>query len=187
MIVKGPVHSLSLAVYGTTVSQTQGQPEGPYEPSILPTPSLNPLHSGIDVANTKNPLQTAQSLLSLIPEAPPLSLVIRLVFCMKPYSEDWDHPDFPYLYSKLEDVMAEPDLNGVVEGLQRPISNDTTDSQFAAFADMLDRLLDAKVFMSTLTVVRFSPLPRLHLKHGDSRKSCVSQHLNMRPWGRAYL
>ena len=46
-------------------------------------------------------IQLAEQLLSLIPDSPPLPLVVRLMFCLKPSDDDWDHPDFLNLYADL--------------------------------------------------------------------------------------
>ena len=66
-------------------------------------------------------------MLSLIPDSPPLPLVVRLMFCLKPSDDDWDHPDFPYLYADLRGDDESFDLEGIVQAISRPIRDDTSE------------------------------------------------------------
>ncbi|KAL0580747.1 hypothetical protein V5O48_001305 [Marasmius crinis-equi] len=137
MIIKGKFDFVSLAVYGTVVSEAQSHAENPDQiPSIsIPQPEPVPLSRSLDVANSMEPTQLARQLLSLTPDPPSLSLASRLVLCMKPETDDWEDPDFPHLYANLEKELDSDDLSLelVVEALSRPIPEDTPRELIANF------------------------------------------------------
>ncbi|KAI9064886.1 hypothetical protein FKP32DRAFT_1675270 [Trametes sanguinea] len=133
MIVKGDFESVSMAIYGDVVTESQAAPSS-YEPRPLPTVTPAPLPAVLDPANARDPSQLARQLLKLIPDAPELELVTRLVFCLKPSNDDWDLPDFPYLHSDLDSVSGELDLEKALRLTTRPVPDDIsfdTVSQFA--------------------------------------------------------
>ncbi|KAF8897862.1 hypothetical protein BD779DRAFT_1667776 [Infundibulicybe gibba] len=94
MIVKGKFERLSMAIYGDVVSETLPAALS-YTPGVLPVVETTPLSQPLDPSRSLDPSQLARQLLLLIPDSPPLSLVIRLMFCLKPSNDDWDLPDFP--------------------------------------------------------------------------------------------
>lgn len=131
IIFRGDFEVISVAVYGNVVAEP---PEvQTYEPKQLPLPTSVKLSSSIDVANSANPTHLAEHLLALLPVPPPLPLVSRLIFSLKPEDEDWDHPDFPYLYSDLdhEDIS---DLESLVQSATRPIRDDISPDTLSRFA-----------------------------------------------------
>jgi len=91
------------------------------------------------------PAQLAEQLLSLLPAPRPLSLLIRLTFCLKPKDDDWDHPDFPFLYSDIESDEEAFDLETLVEGTSRPIREDVSEDALTQFALRVNDLLGSKV------------------------------------------
>ncbi|KXN89433.1 hypothetical protein AN958_05595 [Leucoagaricus sp. SymC.cos] len=139
MIVKGSFDQISLAIYGHLVSEKT--PVLAYEPkSIVPSePETLSVH--LDPANASDPTTLAKSLLGLIPNAPSLSLAIRLMFCMKPTEDDWDNPDFPHIYANLENDNEDYDLDAIVANLDRPIPEDVNQESLDKFVERLVDLI----------------------------------------------
>ena len=137
MIIKGQFDFVSIAVYGTVVTDTQLAPDNLEQvPTLsIPQPDPIPLPRLLDVANAKEPTELAQQLLSLIPDPPPLSLASRLVLCMKPDTDDWEDPGFPHLYADLDRELDCDDLTleDAVSCLSRPIPEDTSREVIAKF------------------------------------------------------
>ncbi|KAJ6515411.1 hypothetical protein C8R45DRAFT_208402 [Mycena sanguinolenta] len=132
MIVKGSFQSISIAIYGETVSEpTLDVPT--YEPKSLPSVHPRLLSRAVDPSSMQDPTHLANQLLSLIPDSPPLTLVIRLMFCLKPSNEDWDLPEFPYLHADLD---AEPDidLETAVLCTTKPVRDDISYESLLTFA-----------------------------------------------------
>ncbi|KAF8969383.1 hypothetical protein BDZ97DRAFT_1653935 [Flammula alnicola] len=131
IIFRGDFEVISVAIYGEVVTEI---PEvSGYETKPLPAPTSMTLSPSVDLASSTNPTLLAENLLSLLPTSPPLSLVSRLVFSLKPEDEDWDDPDFPYIYSDLDndEVM---DLEGLVQSVTRPIRDDISPETLSRFA-----------------------------------------------------
>ncbi|KAF5321891.1 hypothetical protein D9619_000594 [Psilocybe cf. subviscida] len=131
IIFRGDFESLSVAIYGETVADTPEVDE--YKPSQLPADEPIPLSPSIDLGNSFTPTSLAEQLLTLLPVTPSLPLVSRLVFSLKPEQEDWDDPDFPYLYADLDDHSV-LDLEGLVQSITRPIKDDVSSESLVAFA-----------------------------------------------------
>ena len=146
LIIKGDFQKLSLAVYGNIVSEPGPAPA--YEAKPLSAPEPVPLTKAVDPANSSDPLDLARRLLLLIPGSPSLSLVIRLMLCLKPSNDDWDHPDFPYLHAYIDRDEAAFDLESVVQNLSRPLPEDTTIETLEAFASRVADLIGPKVIES---------------------------------------
>ena len=125
MIVKGAFESVSMAIYGEVVNELP-PPRTTYEPRLLPTLEPIPLSEALDPANARDPTRLARKLLELIPESPPLPLIIRLMFCLKPLNDDWDQPDFPYLFADLDQLSEESSLDDIFKLTSRPISDETS-------------------------------------------------------------
>ncbi len=143
MIVKGIFQSVSMAIYGDVVSDAP-TPEA-YEPSTLPSVTTTSLPPVLDPANARDPTQLARELLKLIPDAPELELAIRLVFCLKPSNDDWDLPEFPYLYADLEDDSTEFDLERAFKVTARPVADDVSSETLHGFAERVARCVNVKV------------------------------------------
>ncbi|KAI1796048.1 hypothetical protein LXA43DRAFT_1160446 [Ganoderma leucocontextum] len=143
MIVKGAFQSVSMAIYGDTVSDAPTTPET-YEPRPLPSTTATPLSPALDPANARDPSQLARELLKLIPDAPELELAIRLVFCLKPSNDDWDLPEFPYLYADLEEDSAEFDLERAFRLTVRPVADDVSSETLRKFAERVARCMNHK-------------------------------------------
>ncbi|KAI9432473.1 hypothetical protein H4582DRAFT_1883882 [Lactarius indigo] len=139
MIVKGNFTKLSMAIYGDVASELPSAPSS-YAPITLPSLIPTPLSPPLDPANSEDPTTLTRNLLSLIPDAPPLSLVIRLMFCLKPANDDWDLPEFPYLHSDLDVDPMEFDLDYAYQLTSQPVADDVPLDVLRRFAD---RVADA--------------------------------------------
>ena len=144
MIVKGNFTKLSMAIYGDVASELPSAPSS-YVPSILPSLNPIPLSPPLDPANSDDPTTLTRNLLSLIPDAPPLPLVIRLMFCLKPANDDWDLPDFPYLHPDLEVDPMEFDLDYVYQLTSQPVADDVPLDVLQRFADRVADAIGPKV------------------------------------------
>ncbi|KAF9481882.1 hypothetical protein BDN70DRAFT_802571 [Pholiota conissans] len=131
IIFRGDFEVISVAIYGEVVAELP--PVQIYETRPLPVPRPTSISPGADVANSKKPTQLAEDLLSLLPSPPTLALVSRLIFSLKPEDEDWDEPDFPYLYSDLDDDEVS-NLESLVHSVTRPIRDDIPPETLARFA-----------------------------------------------------
>ncbi|KAK7054072.1 hypothetical protein R3P38DRAFT_2854473 [Favolaschia claudopus] len=80
MIFKGEFDSISIAIYGEIVSEALSEIPS-YEPKLLPAVNARPLSRAVDPASMLDPAHLAKQLLSLIPDSPPLALIIRLIPC----------------------------------------------------------------------------------------------------------
>ncbi|TBU32987.1 hypothetical protein BD311DRAFT_774649 [Dichomitus squalens] len=143
MIVKGAFDSVSMAIYGEVVSDTPAAPEI-YEPRPLPSATAVPLAPALDPANARDPTQLARQLLKLIPDAPDLELVIRLVFCLKPPNDDWDLPEFPYLHPDLDEDAHDFDLEKAFRSTTRPVADDVSPETLSRFAERVARCVNVK-------------------------------------------
>jgi hypothetical protein len=90
MIVCGDFETLSMAMHADVVPDTP--PKSPLTPLSLPTRSSVSFMPALDAAKSEDPTALARNLLALIPNAPSLSLVIRLMFCLKQPNDDWELP-----------------------------------------------------------------------------------------------
>lgn len=144
MIVRGNYEYVSLAIYGEIMAELPSPPTT-YEPRPLPTLEPIPLTRALDPSNSLDPSALARQLLSLIPDAPPLPLAIRLVFCLKPPSDDWDLPDFPYLHPDLDNETEDFDLEKAFRLTTRPVPDDVSDATLLRFAENVTRSVRSKV------------------------------------------
>lgn len=138
MIVRGKFEKLSMAIYGDLVPEAMGSPQA-YMPKQLPQLSNTLLPPALDPANDVNPTSLAESLLTLIsPEdRPTLTLIVRLMFCLKPSNEDWEEKDFPHLYSDLDREVDDFKLERAVEMTSRPVSDSIDEGTLREFAARL--------------------------------------------------
>ncbi|EIW76295.1 hypothetical protein CONPUDRAFT_158322 [Coniophora puteana RWD-64-598 SS2] len=139
MIVRGSFETVSMAIYGNLVidDALQLPPQSAASSStIFPTKPI-PLAAALDPANADDPTALARALLQLIPGSPSLELAIRLMFCLKPSNDDWDLPEFPYLYTDLceEDISVE--LDTAFKSLSKPVAPDTSAEAFQRFAEKI--------------------------------------------------
>ena len=144
MIVKGNFEALSMAIYGDNVLDSP--PVQTYESKPLPPVESIPLSRAVDPSNCSDPTLLAKHLLSLIPDSPPLPLVVRLMFCMKPSNEDWELPGFPYLYANLDGEVEEDfDLQTAIRWAYRPVQDDTPFESLSRFAGRVASCVGPKV------------------------------------------
>ena len=144
MIVKGNFIKLSMAIYGDVASELPSTPS-PYVPSDLPPLNPTPLSPALDPANSEDPTALTCNLLSLIPDAPPLPLVIRLMFCLKPANDDWDLPEFPYLHPDLDEDPDDFDLDYAYQLTSQPVADDVPVESLQGFADRVAGAIGPKV------------------------------------------
>ena len=149
MIVKGSFDSVSMAIYGEVLSDAPTTPTT-YESRPLPSVTPAPLAPALDPAATRDPTQLARQLLKLIPGAPDLELVIRLVFCLKPSNDDWDLPEFPYLYADLDEDVVDFDLEKAFRTTTRPVPDDVSAEPVSRFAERVAQCIHPKVRHSGL-------------------------------------
>lgn len=134
MILMGKFTKLSIAIYGDVVSDTPPRVE---RCETRPLPSIEPisLSRAIDPSSSSDPTSLAKKLLALMPDAPPLPLVIRLMFCLKPSNDDWELPDFPYLHADLESLGDEElNVETINDLLSKPVRDEVTEEELSAFA-----------------------------------------------------
>jgi hypothetical protein len=78
----------------------------------------------------------------MLPDPPPLTLLTRLMFCLKASSEDWDSPEFPYVFANWDDPFES--ILDAVNCTKRPARDDVTLEEVERFCDMTCAFLDDK-------------------------------------------
>lgn len=136
MIVRGDFECVSMAIYGELITDATASVTS-YAPGVLQLPEPVPISPALDLANASDPTGLARQLLALIPGAPPLNLVIRLMFCLKPPNDDWDLPEFPHLYSDLNEEDIDIDLDSAFRCLSRPVAEDVSVESLQQFAEKI--------------------------------------------------
>ncbi|KAG8218983.1 hypothetical protein J3R82DRAFT_4726 [Butyriboletus roseoflavus] len=136
MIVRGDFESVSMAIYGEVVTDAIASVTS-YTPGLLHLPEPVSVSPPLDLANAADPTCLARQLLTLIPDAPSLNLVIRLMFCLKPPNDDWDLPEFPHLYSDLNEEDMDIDLDTAFRCLSRPVAEDASVESLQRFAEKI--------------------------------------------------
>ena len=144
MIVKGAFECVSLAIYGEVASEAPSSSPA-YYPKAHASLDPIPIPRALDPSTSYDPTQLARELLKLIPDAPPLELIVRLMFCLKPSHDDWDSPEFPYLHPDLEQLDEEADLEQVSELLMRPVADDIKEEILAQFCESVAGMIGEKV------------------------------------------
>lgn len=153
MIVRGVYDRVSMAIYGDVISELS-PPLTTYEPRPLPSVEPAPISQVLDPANMRDPTYLAQQLLSLIPDAPPLPLIVRLIFNLKPLDDDWDLPEFPYLHPDL-DEMTDYDLEKAFKLTTRPVPDDLPDEILLRFAQNVAHSITTKVHLFMIDSTKF--------------------------------
>jgi hypothetical protein len=146
MIVKGNFTKLSMAIYGDVASELPSSPSAFHPPGVLLPFTPTPLSPALDPANSADPTTLTRNLLSLIHDAPPLPLVIRLMFCLKPANDDWDLPEFPYLHPDLDDDPVDFDLDYAYQLTSQPVADDVPLGVLQRFADRVADAIEPKVY-----------------------------------------
>ena len=142
MVIKGDFESVSMAIYGDIVSEIKPSVQ-PHDLLQLNSVDSRPLIGAVDPSNAADPTLLARQLLALIPDAPPLPLVIRLMLCLKPSNDDWDDPDFPYLYADLTSGID--DLEQALQITARPVADDTSPDVIRKFSECIAAAIGPKV------------------------------------------
>lgn len=136
MIVRGDFESVSMAIYGEVITDTVASATS-YTPGLLQLPEPVFISPALDLANASDPTCLARQFLALIPDAPSLNLVIRLMFCLKPPNDDWDLPEFPHIYSDLNEEDMDIDLDTAFRCLSRPVAEDASVESLQRFAEKI--------------------------------------------------
>jgi hypothetical protein len=143
LILRGQFKSLSIAIYGSVYSGSgsdKHQFNSQDASSQIHLEDL-PLSSVLDLTSSFDPTLIARQLLALIPRAPPLTTVLRLILCIKPRKEDWDAPDFP-MYERINGSMPES-VEELLELLSRPI--EASPDGFRSLSRAISSILSQKV------------------------------------------
>ncbi|KZT05628.1 uncharacterized protein LAESUDRAFT_655713 [Laetiporus sulphureus 93-53] len=143
MIVRGSFECVSMAIYGDIMAELPPPPTT-YDPRPLPSIEPVPIAPVLDPSNSLDPTLLARQLLNVIPDAPSLPLAIRLVFCLKPPSDDWDLPEFPYLHPDFDNDTADFDLEKAFRLTTRPVSDDVQDDTLLRFAENVAKSIRGK-------------------------------------------
>lgn len=144
MIVRGDFETVSMAIYGEPISDAP-VPSTSYEPQPLPVLDHVSISPALDLAKSTDPTNLARQLLSLISHAPSLNLVIRLMFCLKPPNDDWDLPEFPHLYSDLNEEDIDIDLDSAFRCLSRPVADDISADPLQRFGEKIAEAISPMV------------------------------------------
>ena len=157
MIVRGDFETVSMAIYGKPISDVPVASTS-YEPQLLPVLDPVSILPALDLAKSTDPTRLARQLLSLIPDVPSLNLVIRLMFCLKPPNDDWDLPEFPYLYSDLHEEDIDIDLDSAYRCLSRPVADDISGEALQRFGEKIAEAISPTVgsFPFSHSTTRFS-------------------------------
>jgi hypothetical protein len=139
-----------MAIYGDVLGERLETVE--YEPKPLKLLSPIPLFPALDLAISPSPTALAEQLLRLMPSPTPLPLLIRLMFCLKPEEEDWDNPNFPYVYSNFETALNDDDfenevfdLESLVQSVSKPLKDDISAESLTDFAGKMKDLVGSDV------------------------------------------
>jgi hypothetical protein len=122
-----------------------------YEPRLLPSAESSLLSRPLDPSNSADPSLLAQQLLSLIPDSPTLALVIRLMFCLKPTHDDWERPEFPYLYADLSLEDEDFTLEKACSWISTPVDDNVAPGYLQKFASKVAEALVPKVHVDSMT------------------------------------
>jgi hypothetical protein len=148
VIIQGQYEYLSMAVFGDVIADVQ-KVRG-CEPRPIPALNSVSIPKSVDPSNSTEPTMIAQQLISLLPDSPPLSLIVRLIFCLKPPNEDWEHPDFPYLYSDLDSEDEMYSIATLVQSISRPVKDDVSVDTLSTFAERIIDFLEPKVSFDSI-------------------------------------
>jgi hypothetical protein len=152
MIVQGNFESVSMAIYGDVATEPSPSYSTYYSKQ---TPTLDdvPLSEHLDPSNANDPTLLAKQLLALIPDRPPLPILIRLMFCVKPSSSDWEHPDFPYIYVDLDHDIADFDLEKACKLTTSQMSDNLPLERLARFAENVATAIGPPVRIVFLCII----------------------------------
>jgi hypothetical protein len=149
-VIQGYYTSLSIAIYGDILSE-MAPPLTSYVPQPLTSVEPLTLSRPLDPANALNPTELGNQLLCLVSDAPPLPLVVRLMLCQKPRTEDWDDSRFPYIYADLADDICHFNLEGMYHLTKMLLPDDVpVDTKENMLATLARLICDATV-AKTLT------------------------------------
>ena len=149
-----------MSIYGEIVSENQTATE-PYEPRQVSSVDVRPLTRAVDPSNAADPTLLGRQLLSLISDAPPLALVIRLMLCLKPSNDDWDNPAFPYLFTDLLDCAGDFDLEMAFNYTSKPIADDTPLDLIRRFSEQVAASIGPKVSILYYSITLWALTPFL--------------------------
>uniref|UniRef100_D8PQY6 Virilizer N-terminal domain-containing protein n=1 Tax=Schizophyllum commune (strain H4-8 / FGSC 9210) TaxID=578458 RepID=D8PQY6_SCHCM len=140
MIVKGNFKRLSLAVYGDLVSDLAAPKPEP-APVSLSSIEPRPLSAALDLVNAQDASSVATKLMTLLKNPPPLHVILRSQFCLKPDDDTWDHPDYPNVYVDLAEQLEDFKFRAVIYWT-RPISETASEEDISAYFSRFARSID---------------------------------------------
>lgn len=85
------------------------------------------------------------------------------MFCLKPPNDDWDLPEFPHLYSDLNEEDIDIDLDSAFRCLSRPVADDISGDALQRFGEKIAGAISPTVG-SFFLVTR---LPDVNLRSGQ--------------------
>ena len=144
MIVKGPFQAVAMAIYGDLVAESP-PPLTKYEPNAIPSVEPLPLSPTIDPSNSADPTLLARQLLTLIPNSPALPFVISIMFCLKLSDDDWEHPDFPYVFANIEEELVDLNLEKAYQCTSKLIPDNCAQDLLQRFSENIASLIVSKV------------------------------------------
>jgi hypothetical protein len=140
MIIQVQCTSLTISVYGEVPGDsTSSDVPANVGSAMAPLPPIQ-LHPSLHPACSLDPTRLACQLLSNSSRPVPLSLTIRLMFCIKPRKEDWDHPNFPLFLNLNDKPKSTADL---VNMLSYPIDESCAREDLCQFANAASSLIEA--------------------------------------------
>ncbi|KAH8830986.1 hypothetical protein DL96DRAFT_1787181, partial [Flagelloscypha sp. PMI_526] len=143
LIIHGNFDKLSLAIYGEVVSAAL-EDTSPLTTNGVSSLDARPLPPSLDVANHSDPTTLAKQLLETLTDPPPLHLILQLVFCLKPDMDDWDKPNFPYLFFDLTTPVEKLDDLAQIEPA-RPVDINVSEEVLKTFATAVGEAVGDKV------------------------------------------
>lgn len=144
MVIQGDFVQVTLAVYGDASSEPSLDPVS-YEATPLSDIFHHRLSSALDPANSNEPTLHSREIFKLIPHSPPLPVVIRLIFCLKPAGAEWGGDLFSLDDCIATDVSGLGWLEKAVEPLMTPVHDNVSLDSLKVFAEKTSEALIEKV------------------------------------------
>ena len=67
------------------------------------------------------------------------------MFCLKPSNEDWDLPEFPNIFSTLDQFPEDATVEDAYNFTCRPAADSDSTAWFVEFAERIARIVDSPV------------------------------------------
>ena len=99
------------------------------------------MSAALDLVNAQDASSVATKLMSLLKNPPPLPVILRSQFCLKPDDDTWDHPDYPNVYVDLAEQLEDFKFRAVIYWT-RPISETASEGDISAYFSRFARAID---------------------------------------------